>query len=106
MKHKKWRQIQQENVFINNGRTLATLCAFTTGRNIGKSKLRYEVRAGKKGRGRVLAKAVCVFLLQDQMRATKKISQKVGGLEHIMYSDPESVKKFEAAGYIWDPFER
>ena len=102
----KYRQFQQENVFINNGRTLATLCAFRTGLTIGASKIRYEVRAGKKGRGQVLAKAVCIFRLYDQEQARKKITAKVGGIEFMHWNDPKSVEKFESAGYIPDPFER
>ncbi len=101
-----YRQTQQENIFINNGKTLATVCTFMSGRNIGRSKIRYEVRAGKKGRGRILAKATCIFLLHDQKRAIQKISKKVGGLEFVRWSDEKSVAKFEAAGYIPDPFER
>ena len=99
----KYRQSQQENVFINHGKTLATFCTFKTGINIGKSKIRYEVRAGRMGKGRVLAKATCVFLLYDMERATKKISIKVGGIE---FMNNHNMDKFRAANYIPDPFER
>ncbi len=99
----KYKQSQQENVFINHGKTLATFCAFKTGINIGKSKIRYEVRAGRMGTGRVIAKATCVFLLRDQERAIRKIAMKVGGIE---FMNENNINKFEAADYIPDPFER
>lgn len=100
-------QFQQENVFINHGKTLATLCAFSSKRHgiqIGKTKFRYEIRAGRKGTGRTLAKATCVFLASSQERATKKIAEKVGGIEWFDYD--KNREKFEKAGYIPDPFER
>lgn len=100
-----WYQYQQENVFINNGKTLAALCAFRTSHHlhVGKSKLRYEIRAGRKGTGRMLAGEMCVFLCSSQERAIKRIAERVGGIE---YMDADNISKFIAAGYIPDPYER
>lgn len=100
-----WHQYQQENMFINHGKTLATFCAFQSGQHlkIGRTKLRYEIRAGKKGAGRVLGKATCVFSAISMELATRKLAEKVGGIE---WMDADNVGKFIAAGYVPDPFER
>ena len=98
-----YKQTQQENVFINNGKTLATLYGFMQGKKIGKAKIRYEIRAGKKGTGKTLARVSCVFLAYSQDAAMKKLSRKVGGLEFI---GAENMDKFADAGYVPDPFGR
>lgn len=72
-----YKQIQQENVFIYGG-TLATFCGFSEGTDIGISKIRYEVRAGKKGKGRILAKVNCVFGYKSQFDAIWKLKKKLG----------------------------
>lgn len=102
----KWYQIQQENVFINHGKTLATLCAFSSKRrgfSIGKTKFRYEVRAGKKGTGQVLGKVRFIFTATSKYFSTKRLSEKVGGIE---WMNADNAGKFISAGYIPDPFER
>src|SRR5687767_4681221 len=100
-----YRITQQENIFINQGKTLATWFTFQQGRwpNI---KIRYEVRAGKKGKGRILAKASCLWGWVHQKAAGEKIAKKLGGIEFMDWEKSESIAKFEAAGYIPDPYER
>jgi hypothetical protein len=102
-----YRITQQENVFINGGKKLATWFTFKErGTNVGKTRIRYEVRAGKKGKGRILAKEKCVLGYWLQKAAQDKIKQKLGGVEFMDWVNEESRKKFEDAGYIPDPYER
>lgn len=97
-----YRIIQKENVFIDRGKTLATLFTFQQGR-YPRIRLRYEVRAGKKGTGRILAKASCRWGYHPQKAAQDKIKKKVGELE---FMDEHNIEKFERAGYIPNPYER
>jgi hypothetical protein len=102
-----YRITQQANVFIQNGTVLATWFTFKEpGANVGHTRIRYEVRAGRKGKGRVLAKASCVLGYWFQKHAREKIEKKLGGIEFLDWEKDTNLKKFEAAGYIPDPYER
>ena len=100
-----YRITQQENVFIHQGKTLATWFTFQQGR-YPDIRIRYEIRAGRKGKGRILAKASCLWGYVYQKTAQDKIAKRVGGVEFMDWEKPESVAKFEAANYIPDPYER
>jgi hypothetical protein len=90
--------VNRSSVFINGGKTLAVFFSFGPDRlRVGRSHLCYEVRAGKKGTGRVLAKANCVFLCSSQENAMQRLSKQVGGLEFVA-DDNSNLAKFEAAG--------
>jgi len=67
-------------------------------------KLRYEIRSGRKGKGKVLARAICFYGYHSQSEAIKKLEKKVGGM--IEFMDENNIDKFEAVDYIPDPFER
>jgi len=41
-------------------------------------RIRYEIRAGRKGTGRVLATAKCIFNLRDEERAARRMEKKIG----------------------------
>ena len=93
---------QQENVFINQGKTLATFFTLTQGKG-EKLKIRYQVRAGKKGTGRILASEDCKFGARSQDTAMEKLRKTLNGIE---FPDAYNLEKFEAAGYIPDPYAR
>jgi hypothetical protein len=100
-----YRITQKENVFIDHGRTLATWFTFQQGnsKHVERIRIRYVVRVGKKGTGRVLALADCRWGARSQDATYQKISDQLGGIE---WMDAVNTEKFEAAGYIPDPYGR
>lgn len=50
-------------------------CWFTWGQG---ERIRYEIRAGRKGTGRILAKATCVSTYRDEERAKQRMEKKIG----------------------------
>jgi hypothetical protein len=98
-----YRIIQQENVFVDHGKTLATwfTCQQGNSEHVERIRIRYVVRAGRKGTGRVLAQTRCRWGARFQDAAFQKISDQLGGIE---WMDVDNIEKFEAAGYIPDPY--
>ena len=68
------RKIQHDAILVA-GKTRACFLTFKQG-----DKIRYQIRAGKKGTGAVLASADCVFGYYSQKAATDKMAAVVGGI--------------------------
>jgi hypothetical protein len=72
----KKRQIQFDLCFVGAERKPARFITLVPSR--GES-IRYEVRAGRNGKGRVLAVANCKFGYLSQAKAMERIIKKLGG---------------------------
>lgn len=70
------RKIQHDAILINGGKTKACFLTFKQGH-----KIRYEIRRGQKGTGKVLASESCTFGYFSQKAATDKLAALVGGIK-------------------------
>lgn len=71
-----WRQSVVYGPGLLSHGVMSTYCKNLGG--VGKDHLIYILRAGKKGRGKRVAKARCFFLCSDQERAQRDMEREVG----------------------------
>jgi hypothetical protein len=84
----------KENVFIADGKKLAIFFNYF---EKSTQRIRYEVRAGRNGKGKLLAKEKCTWGYISQKVATDKIAKKLGGLE---FCNENNYEKFIKANAI------
>ncbi len=71
-----WRQSVVYGPGLLSHGVMSTYCKDLGG--VGKDHLIYILRAGRKGRGKQVAKGRCFFLCSDQERAQRDMEREVG----------------------------
>lgn len=84
------RRIQNDLCLVGTKKVLAR---FMTFRGHGSTRIRYEVRSGREGKGRTLGVASCTWGYKSETQAFERLKKKLGGI-HIILDEPFTKDEF------------